>query len=274
LAYYYGGNIAESGKLFGEAAGQGSKAFVPFIEDLAKSLTMLGQTEERLGKNDKAMEAYQSALNVLRSGMARFDMYKVELSDALKQFGGFEFRQGRPGHARAAYEEAVKLRRATATATHPNCADAIKGLADVAAFEAFENAATTSTLPANAGVARESLTNASLPLSTTQVSDLLSSATVQAEQALKILDTALVPTHPRIAPTLVALASLYVLTGKANAAAPLDARIETILQKPLGPWKEDFLDTTTFYAGLLKKAGKAADAARLEQLHARQKTKR
>jgi hypothetical protein len=52
------------------------------------------------------------------------------------------------------------------------------------------------------------------------------------------------------------------------------ARLETILQKPLGPWKEDFMDTTAFYAGLRGKAGKTAEAGRLEQLRNRQKDRR
>jgi hypothetical protein len=51
-------------------------------------------------------------------------------------------------------------------------------------------------------------------------------------------------------------------------------RVETILRKPLGPWKGDFLDTVQFYSGLLKKAGKTAEAERLDQLYTRQKDKR
>ena len=135
--------------------------------------------------------------------------------------------------------KAIALRQATGTATHPNCADAFKGLADVAAFKGE-----------------------------------LTSATLHGESALKILDASVVPTHPRAGQELVALASIYILSGQQEKAAPLEARLETILQKPLGPWKEDFLATTAFYAGLLKKAGKTAEAERLEKIHARQKDKR
>jgi hypothetical protein len=107
-----------------------------------------------------------------------------------------------------------------------------------------------------------------------RLSSELTSATLHATQALKILDTALVPTHPRIVSILIALASIDILSGHPDQASPLFARLETILQKPLGPWKEDFMETAAFYAGLLKKAGKTDAAGRLDQLAARQKDRR
>ena len=236
-AYYYAGDDAAAEKLFRDAGGLNANAIVGFPTDLAKSLTMLGRIAEHRGQGDQALRFYESACKSLH--MYRTLVYKVEESDVWNQIGRFYVKQGQPVEAAKAYHEAITLRQATATQTHPNCADAIKGLADVATMQ-----------------------------------NELTSATLQATQSLKILDTALVPTHPRIAPSLVSLASLDILTDHPEAAAPLDARLETILQKPLGPWKEDFLETTAFYAGLLKKAGKPAEAGNLEQIAARQKDKR
>jgi tetratricopeptide (TPR) repeat protein len=235
--YYYAGDEHTAENLLRAAGGKNANAFITFPEDLVKSLTMLGRIEEHHGAADKALEAYQSGRDALH--MYPTVVYKMEEADVLNLIGRFYVKQGKPEEAAKAYHEAIALRQETATQTHPNCADAIKGLADVAAMR-----------------------------------NELTSATLQAAQALKILDTALVPTHPRIAPTLVALASIDALAGKNEEAAPLNARLETILQKPLGPWKEDLLETTSFYAGLLKKAGKSAEAGKLEQIAARQKDKR
>jgi len=53
---------------------------------------------------------------------------------------------------------------------------------------------------------------------------------------------------------------MEILSGHPEQAAPLNVRLETILQKPLEPWKEDFMETTSLYAGLLTKAGKTEAA--------------
>lgn len=241
LAYYYSNDDKEAEPLFREAAGLNANAMVGFPEDLAISLTMLGRIAEHRGDNYNALKYYQDAINVLERGKVRDfpGIYRVEQSNVRNQIGRFQLGQGNPDEASKAYHEAVALRQATATATHPNCADAIKGLADVAAFRGE-----------------------------------FTSATLQAEQALKILDASVVPTHPRTAQELVALSSIYILAGHPEQAAPLEVRLETILQKPLGPWKEDFMETAAFYARLLKKVGKTADAEQLEQLQVRQKEKR
>lgn len=241
MAYYYAGDDRAAEKLFRDAAGLNAGAFVVFEADLAKSLTMLGRIEEHRGAGDMALKAYQSANDVLNNGKVKRypGIYRVEQADVQNQIGRFYVKQGKPEEAAKAYHEAMQLRQSTVTQTHPNCADAIKGLADIAAFK-----------------------------------NELTSATLEAQAALKVLDTALVSAHPRIAPTLVALASLDALAGHPEQAAPLNARLETILQKPLGPWKEDFLETTAFYAGLLKKAGKRAEAGNLEALQVRQKERR
>ena len=239
MPYYYAGDDETAEKLFGDAAGRNAGGFVAFEDDLAHSLTMLGRIQERRGTADKALQAYESALNILRRSEEQFDMMKTNQADVWVQLGQFQLKQGEPEEARAAYESALRLRRATQTHTHPSAADALKGLADIAA-----------------------------------AGDELTSATLLAGQALEVLDTALVPTHPRISPTLVALASLHRMTGQPDRAAPLDARLETILQKPLGPPKEDFLETAAFYARLLKDAGHPAAAERLEQLHARHQDRR
>jgi tetratricopeptide (TPR) repeat protein len=237
MGYYYAGNDQEAEPLFREAGGLNARAMVGFPVDLAQSLTMLARIAGHRGQTEQAMKFFQSARQSLH--MYRTLVYKVEESDILGQLGCFQLHQGNLMESSKAYREAIALRQATATATHPNCADAIKGLADVSAAKGE-----------------------------------LTSATLQATEALKILDTALVPTHPRISPELVVLASIHILSGQPEQAAPLFMRLETILQKPLGPWKEDFLETTRFYAELLKKSGKPAKAARLEQLYARQKNLR
>jgi tetratricopeptide (TPR) repeat protein len=237
MSYYYAGDDATAEKLFKEAGGLNARSYVAFPVDLAQSLTMLGRIEERRGASDEALKYYQSTIKMLVEYPNH--TFKVEQADVQNQIGRFYVKQGKPNQAAEAYGEAIRLRQETDTQTHPNCADAIKGLADVAAMR-----------------------------------NELTSATLQAQAALKILDTALVPTHPRIAPTLVVLASINALTGQSEAAAPLHARLETILQKPLGPWKEDFLETTAFYAGMLKKAGKTAEAGKLEAIQARQKDRR
>ena len=239
MMHYYAGDIQAAGELLRDAAGVNANAFVPFREDLGKSLTMLGRVEARIGDGGKAMQAWQSALNVLERKRESFVAMKVEQADVWHQFGWFHFRQGNPDEAVRAYDEAIRLREETHTHTHPNYADALKGLANVAATR-----------------------------------DELTSATLLAGRALEILDASVVPAHPRIAPTLVALASLHTLMDKPDQTAPLNERLETILQKPLGPSKEDFVETTSFYAELLKKAGKTIAAERLEQLHIRQKDRR
>ena len=93
----------------------------------------------------------------------------------------------------------------------------------------------------------------------------------QERAALAVLDASVVPTHPRIAHHLAALSSLEIISGNSEKSAALDKRLNTILEKPLGPWKEDFLETAEFYAKLLRKNGKSESAARLEQLRARHK---
>jgi tetratricopeptide (TPR) repeat protein len=235
MTYFYDGELNEAKQLLEDAAGINMRAFVPFEMDLARSMTTLGRIAAFNSEEEKASKYFQNALDALSD----FPGHRTACADVLNDIGWFHLRQGKLTESRAAYQEAIDLRRATVTTTHPNCADAIKGLADISAAEGNPT-----------------------------------SATLYAEEALKILDDSVVPTHPRIAAELVALASIHILAEHPEQAAPLNGRIETILQKPLGPWKEDFLDTTAFYADLLEKAGKPDDAEALRQLHARQKDKR
>lgn len=236
-ADYVAGDDTAAENLCREAAGMNTGAFVCFSEDLAQSLTMMGRIAEHRNDPAKALEHYQAALRALRS--ARYSPLKVEQADVLNPLGRFQLRQAQPDQAEQAFREAIALRQQTASTAHPNCADAIKGLADVAAFRGE-----------------------------------LTTATAYATKALAVLDAAVVPTHPRTGQELVALASIHRLAGRPQEAAALDARLEILFQKPLGPWKEDFLQTVELYAGLLKKAGKTADAARLEKIYAQQKEKR
>lgn len=236
LAYYYAGNDKEAESLFRNASGLNVNAVVGFPHDLAISLTMLGRIAEHHSQGDQALKFYQSAREALH--MYRL-VDKLDDADLWNQIGRFQLKQGNSEESAKAYHEALILRKETGTSTHPNCADTLKGMADISAYRGE-----------------------------------LTSATLQASKALEILDASVVPTHPRIAQELVALASILILSGKSEQAAALNARLETILQKPLGPWKEDFLETTAFYAGLLKKAEKITEAERLAQLQIRQKDKR
>lgn len=242
-AYFYAGDEAAIEELFNGNATQ--KLFdcacsTIYPEDIVGGATIVGRIFEHRGQYDNAYKTYRKAYEALGSFEQNSKMmYRMEQADVLNQVGRFQLKQNRPEESSKAYHEASALRQATGTATHPNCADAYKGLADVSAYKGE-----------------------------------LTSATLQATKALEILDASVVPTHPRTAQELVTLASIHVLSGHPEQANPLKARLETILQKPMGPWKEDFLETTSFYAGLLKNAGKTADAERLEQLHARQKDKR
>jgi tetratricopeptide (TPR) repeat protein len=241
MAYFYSGDDAAAENLFSEAAGLNADALVVFPEDLAISLTMLGWIAEHKKENDKALTFYKDALMALKEAVKGefWGIYRVEQADVLNRMGRFHVNRNNPAEAKKEYREAIQLRQATATTNHPNYADALKGMADIAAMQGD-----------------------------------LTSATIQAENSLRILDTALVPTHPRISPTLVALSSLYTINGEIDHSQQLYSRMETILQKPLGPWKEDFLKTAEFYSELLKKAGKTDAAARLDQLRMRQKDKR
>ncbi|MCE5228993.1 tetratricopeptide repeat protein [bacterium] len=236
-AYYYAGDDVKAEKLFADAAGLNSSAAVGFPQDLSYSYMMLGRIAEHKNDYVAALKSYRTAIAALN--MYTKLLYKVEQADVCNEIGRCQLRQGKTAEARAAYTEAIELRKKTTTTTHPNYADALRGLAGVTLCEGN-----------------------------------IASATLQAEESLKILDAALVPTHPRITATLIALTSIYEQTGKSEQAAPLKARIETILQKPLGPWKEDFMETAAFYTEQLKKANKPAAAQYLEQLHARQKDKR
>jgi tetratricopeptide (TPR) repeat protein len=191
----------------------------------------------------------ESATNYLSQGVSFYNhintipeerQYKKPIeADVAQAYGRLLFAQNKLLESRAAYEKAMRIRLATQGPLHPDYADALKGMAD--AFSA-ENK--------------------------------LTSATMCANKSLDVLDKALVSTHPRIAPTLIALTSIDAMTRHAEMTAPLKVRIETILQKPLGPWKEDFLETARFYAALLKKAGKGEEAEQLERLYVRQKDKR
>lgn len=248
MAYYYSGDIQTAEKLFREASGLNANAAVPFVDDRARSLTMLGHIAEHQGENAQALKYYKDALQLLREdawpeAKATKDHpafeWKVEEADVLSQIARFQLKQGHMEEATQAYHEAQRLRLASQTQAHPNYADLLLGLAGVVLCKGE-----------------------------------MTSATLLATQSLQILDTALVPTHPRIAPTLMALSSIHILAGEPDQAPPLDARLETILQKPLGPWKEDFMETAAFYARLLTKAGKTDAAKHIEQLQARQKDRR
>lgn len=227
MAYYYAGNDTEAEKLFGNAGGLNSRTVFGFPNDMALSCIMLGRIADHRGQADKALMFFQSARQAIHQ-YKKFD-YTLE-ANIWNQIGRLQLKQGKIEESSNAYNDAVHFRTISQTGTHPNCADAYKGLADVSAYKGE-----------------------------------LTSATLYASKALQILDASVLPTHPRAAQELVALSSIHVLAGHPEMAAPLEGRLETILQKPLGPWKEDFLDTAAFYAGLLKKANKTPEAARLEQ---------
>ncbi len=222
IAYYYLGDEAKAEELL-----RGSAEF-----------SFLGRIEEHRKNTDKALKLYQSALHAWPDKEAQ--EHRTERADALNQLGGFYLRQGNLQESSKAYEEAKSLREATTTATHPEYAVTMRGLAAIA-------------------VSRNELT----------------SATLLVRKALDVLDASVVPTHARIAPVLVALASIETLNGHPEEAAKINQRLETLLQdRPLAIWKEDFLWTANFYAGVLEKAGKSPEAAALRQIHDRQKDRR
>jgi tetratricopeptide (TPR) repeat protein len=235
-AHYYAGDL-EMAKAMAKQAAGAPNPLGAYTEHEVNTAMLLAKIAEREGHRKEALVQHYRDMIVYLDPDG--DEARTLRAEIYREMGRFQLKNGDLIEAQTAYKEAVRLHRETATATHPNCADAIKGLADVSAAEGN-----------------------------------LTSATLYAEEALKILDDSVVPTHPRIAAELVALASIHILAGRSEQAAPLNERIETILQKPLGPWKEDFLDTTAFYADLLEKAGKPDDAEALRQLHARQKDKR
>ncbi len=200
--------------------------------------TMLARIAEHRGDSREALDLYQSALRAWREN--RPEEHRTQQADALNQLGGFYLRHGNLQESSKAYEEAKSLREATTTATHPEYAVTMRGLAAIA-------------------VSRNELT----------------SATLLVRKALDVLDASVVPTHARIAPVLVALASIETLNGHPEEAAKINQRLETLLQdRPLAIWKEDFLWTANFYASVLDKAGKTPEAAALRQIHDRQKDRK
>ncbi|MEN6625986.1 MAG: tetratricopeptide repeat protein [Candidatus Sumerlaeia bacterium] len=247
LTYLYTGDDKTAEKYLIDAKNIDERTMVTSPQDYLDVLFMLGRIEEHRKNTTKAMEYYETALEYVKGigqMTAQADRlteirFRVEQSNVWNQMGRLKLLSHVPDEAIAAYAKSMALRNATTTQTHPDYADALRGMAGAALL--------------NGDTA---------------------SATLQAEESLKILDAAVVPTHPRIAPTLIALSSIYELTGKSDQAAPLKTRIETILQKPLGPWKEDFMETAAFYTEQLKKANKPATSQYLEQLQARQKDKR
>jgi tetratricopeptide (TPR) repeat protein len=236
MTFYCRSDLSRAKEHYNSVAGR--HALSAFPEDQSVAYSMLGRIAAKQGENEEALECFQSAIDVAKGFRTIPGKYRVERSNAYRELGCFHLNQGNWPEAREAFAEAVRLRRETGTATHPNCADAIRGLSDVSVAEGA-----------------------------------LTSATLQAKESLAILDTALVPTHPRIAPTLVALASIERLAGHPDAAGPLETRVESLLEKPLGPWKDDFLDTTAFYAERLRAAGQSAPAARLDAWNQQQKVR-
>ncbi len=222
IAYYYLGDEAKAEELL-----RGS-AEVAFLARIAERRRDVG----------KALDIY---LSVLRASREEKPLeHRTQQADALNQLGGFYLRQANLEESSKAFNEAKSLREVTTTATHPDYAVTLKGLAAIA-------------------VSRNELT----------------SATLLARKALDVLDASIVPTHPRIAPVLVTLASTEVLNGHPEEAAKINQRLETLLQdRPLAIWKEDFLWTANFYAGVLEKAGKIPEAAALRQIHDRQKDRK
>ncbi len=238
MTYHYLGDDSKAEELLRGSAGANAGSFVVEADDLAQEVAVLGNIEERRGAADKALKDYDYALRMLRG--ARSEERRTQQADALNQLGGFYLRQTNLEESSKAYHEAKSLREATTTATHPEYAVTMKGLATIA-------------------VSRNELT----------------SATLLARKALDVLDASVVRTHARIAPVLVALSSIEILNGHPEEAAKLNQRLETLLQdRPLAIWKEDFLWTVDFYAGILQKTGKQAEADALKQIYARQKDRR
>ncbi len=203
-------------------------------------LTLLARIAEHRGETSKALEFYYSALRAWRENIKQEQRTRTQQANALNQLGGFFLRQTNLEESSKSYHEAKALREATTTTTHPEYAVTMKGLAAIA-------------------VSRNELT----------------SATLLAHKALDVLDASVVPTHARIAPVLVALASIETLNGHPEEAAKINQRLETLLQdRPLAIWKEDFLWTANFYAGVLDKAGKTPEAAALRQIHDRQRDRK
>ncbi|MCX7013037.1 MAG: tetratricopeptide repeat protein [Candidatus Sumerlaeota bacterium] len=238
MVAHYSGNDEEAEGLVKQCIGANARSIAPWVDDLVTGVSVLGRIMERSGVSDKAIQDYQRLAGGLEAELIREG--KRTLPAAVSNvLARWYFRRGDLAESSASYEQAMRLRRETVTQTHPDYADSLKGLADIAASE-----------------------------------NDLTSATLQAKQALAVLDASVVPTHPRTAQVLVALDALYTLTGHPEEAAPLRQRLDTILEQPLGIRKEDFLLTVDFYAGLLEKKGKAADAKRLRDLHIRQKDRK
>lgn len=237
INFYYSGDDLHASEAINAALFLLPKEAPETIDEIIQCRIMLGKIEEHRAAYENAYKYYHDALNTLIHYNPNNNM--VRRANIKNLMGDFLLRQGKIQESEQTYLEALRLRQTTETTTHPNCADSYKGFADVTASKGE-----------------------------------LTSATFQATKALEILDASVVPTHPRTAQELVALASIYILSGHPERTAPLNTRLDTILQKPLGPWKEDFLDTTAFYAGLLRKVGKNTEADRLTRLHDQQQAKR
>jgi tetratricopeptide (TPR) repeat protein len=235
--YYYMGDYRKAEEMCTLSDEENMRAPIPSLDDLIIARIMIGRAQAKQDKTDQALVTFQKLLKVLRK--TTWGTYKVEQADVLNLVAQLYSHDNKFSQAREALEQAMRLRRETGTESHPNYAASLQGLAGLCA-----------------------------------ANNQLTSAATCAAESLRLLDAAVLPTHPRIAPTLIALVSIDILTSHSEQISPLNARLETILQEPLGPWKEEFLDTVQFYAGLLKKAGKTEDAAQLEQLYARQKDKR
>ncbi|OPZ07794.1 MAG: Tetratricopeptide repeat protein [candidate division BRC1 bacterium ADurb.BinA292] len=235
IPHYYAGEFKEARELFRDAAGLNAGRFVVFEAKLSRALTMLARTEEKLGNFDAARQAHEQSVATVQPIRPGSGMYRIERADALCQYGSFLLRQNEPAEARLAFQEAIQLREATATATHPDYAVALLGLADVAAYQ-----------------------------------DELTTARLHAQKAIEVLETALVPTHPRFAPALVTGISIYYLAGEDDKAEAMLPRLESILGSALGPEWDPFAAAIKHYIGILESEGQGDAAARLKELAERE----
>ena len=228
--YYFMGDDEKAEEMFMEAAGNKGRAIIAFPNVQAESYKMLGKISSRRGNYTEALSLLRRAIDILRPFSQQPGRWRTEKADIYLLIGNVQLKMGNSIDAKKSFQESMLLRNDTTTQTHPNAADAHKGLADAAASE---NHFTT--------------------------------ASIHLAMALQIYDEALVPTHPRIAPTLVASWSLARIENNQNADEWW-SRIVSILSGELGPWKEDTQESAIFYQSVLRDAGRAVEADQLETI--------
>lgn len=230
IAKYYIGDLDDAEQLLLNVTGQVPGGAVVWHDDYAVAMTTLGRIHEHQGLIGQALKDFQASLIGLRNENVG-EKTRTNQSDALSALAGFLLRHGRLDEAQAAYLEAKALREATTTATHPNYADILKGLADIAASRG-------------------------------EFADGTNSATL----AMAVLDNSVTPDHRRRAPVLLSLFSLQTLLGQKDAAEATGKKLMEVRRRPLTVWDEDYKHTQAFYQTLLRRGGKQSEAVALGNL--------